>query len=87
MFESLAGSNLAELIDQGLRVTINSDDPAYFGGYIGDNFLAVAQAFELDEAQVVQLARNSLLGSFLSEKDKEVRLRQLSSAISSRTPS
>jgi len=85
VFASLAGSNLAELIAQGLRVTINSDDPAYFGGYIGDNILAVAQAFELDRAQVVQLARNSLLGSFLSEKDKELRLRQLSSAISSHT--
>lgn len=83
VFGSLAGSNLAELIEEGLRVTINSDDPAYFGGYIGDNLLAVAQAFELDRTAVVQLVRNSFLGSFLSEQDKELRLAQLSSAVAS----
>lgn len=83
VFPTLAGSNFADLIDEGLRVTVNSDDPAYFGGYIGDNFLAVAEAFALDTAQVVQLARNSFLGSFLSEPDKELRLHQLSSVASS----
>jgi adenosine deaminase len=49
----------------GLRATINSDDPAYFGGYIADNYRTVAQARDLTKAQLAQLARNSFTGSFL----------------------
>jgi len=58
---------LKRMLDLGLRVTINSDDPAYFGGYIGDNFIAVAEALTLSQADVVQLAKNSFYGSFLSD--------------------
>lgn len=53
------------MLDLGLRATINSDDPAYFGGYVADNYRAVAAARGLTRAQLVTLARNSFTGSFL----------------------
>lgn len=57
------------MLDLGLAATINSDDPAYFGGYVAENYRAVAHARNLGKAQIVQLARNSFTGSFLSESD------------------
>ena len=53
----------------GLRATVNSDDPAYFGGYVGDNYRAVAHARGLDRATLATLARNSFLGSFLTDDE------------------
>ena len=61
----MAQSPVQRMLDAGLKVTINSDDPAYFGGYVNDNFRAVTQALDLSEQQIVQLARNSFTGSFL----------------------
>ncbi len=55
------------MLQLGLRATVHSDDPAYFGGYIAENFRAVATARNLSREQVVTLARNSFLGSFLSD--------------------
>jgi adenosine deaminase len=57
------------MLAQGLRVTVNSDDPAYFGGYVNDNFRAAAVARGLGREQVTALARNSFLGSFLPEEE------------------
>ena len=57
------------MLELGLAATINSDDPAYFGGYVAENYRAVAHARNLGKAQIVQLARNSFTGSFLSESD------------------
>ena len=74
VFPTLADHNLAELLRCGLRVTINSDDPAYFGGYIADNYVATAGALELTRAEVVQLARNSFLASFLDERERQPHL-------------
>ena len=56
------------MLDLGLRATIHSDDPAYFGGYIGENYRQTARARNLSRAQVVTLARNSFLGSFLDDE-------------------
>lgn len=56
---------LRRMLDLGLRATVNSDDPAYFGGYLGDNWRAAADALDLSRAQLTTLARNSFLGSFL----------------------
>lgn len=53
------------MLDLGLHATINSDDPAYFGGYVADNYRAVAAARDLTRAQLIILARNSFTGSFL----------------------
>ena len=61
----IAAHPIARMLRLGLRATINSDDPAYFGGYINDNFRAVAPA--LTRADLVTLARNSFLGSFLPD--------------------
>ncbi len=55
------------MLRQGLRATINSDDPAYFGGYINDNFRAAAAGRNLDRDDLTMLARNSFLGSFLDD--------------------
>ncbi len=74
VFPSLATSNLPTLLERGLRVTINSDDPAYFGGYVADNLLAVAQTFSLNCKQIVRLVRNSFLSSFLSDSEKAKHL-------------
>jgi adenosine deaminase len=51
----------------GLRATVNSDDPAYFGGYVNDNFRALAATGQLGREDFVTLARNSFLGSFLPD--------------------
>jgi adenine deaminase len=64
--EDLARHPIAAMLAHGLRATINSDDPAYFGGYIADNYLAVAPLLTRD--QIGLLARNSFLGSFLPDE-------------------
>jgi adenosine deaminase len=68
--ERLEDHNLKRLLDQGLCVTVNSDDPAYFGGYIADNFQAVQTALGLTDADLATLARNSFEASFLSPAEK-----------------
>ena len=55
---------LKRLMDAGVLVTVNSDDPAYFGGYVADNYVAIAEALSLTEAEIAQLAENSLLASW-----------------------
>ena len=65
------------MLDLGLRATIHSDDPAYFGGYLGENFRATAAARGLSREQVVMLARNSFLGSFMSDEALALRLDKL----------
>ncbi len=62
---------LRTMLKKGLLVMLNSDDPAYFGGYLNDNYLAVAEALELTREDVVQLARNSIQASFLEQTQKE----------------
>jgi adenosine deaminase len=74
VFDTLAQHNLAHLLDAGLCVTVNSDDPAYFGGYIGANFLQVQQALQLDAGQLQTLARNAFTASFLPELEIERHL-------------
>lgn len=56
---------LKRMLDLGLRATINSDDPAYFGGYLGQNWVEIAEALALSRADLATLARNSFTGSFL----------------------
>lgn len=65
------------MLDEGLRATINSDDPAYFGGYVADNYRAVATARGLTKAQLATLARNSFTGSFLSQAEQAAHLARL----------
>jgi adenosine deaminase len=67
VFDSMEDHNLRELIDAGLCVSINSDDPAYFGGYINENFAAVCDAFDLNREEIGALGRNSFEGAFMDE--------------------
>lgn len=62
---------LAEMLEKGMMATVNSDDPAYFGGYVNENYQAVASALKLSKEQIVQLARNSFSASFLEENEKQ----------------
>ncbi|NMM28748.1 MAG: adenosine deaminase [Glaciimonas sp.] len=67
VFDSMAAHNLLQLLEAGLVVTVNSDDPAYFGGTINDNFIAVFDALPLTLEHARQLARNSFLAAFLDD--------------------
>jgi len=75
--EEMKGAEITTLLRQGLKVSIASDDPAYFGGYVGANIAALAQAQQLTRADVVQLARNSLEISWAEEERKQGWLREL----------
>ncbi|MGG2463179.1 adenosine deaminase [Streptomyces sp. RGM 3693] len=75
--DDLADHPLPAMLDAGLLVTINSDDPAYFGGYADDNFTAVRDALGLDEETLRTLARNSFLASFLDEETRAAYLKEL----------
>ncbi len=71
VFDRLADHNLKHLLDAGLCVTVNSDDPAYFGGYIGQNLLETTRALNLDLDDLERLARNAVTASFLDDGGKE----------------
>ena len=70
VFDRLEEHNLKKLLDAGLCATINSDDPAYFGGYVGENFLQTQRALELSGDEIVTLAKNSFTASFLTAEEK-----------------
>jgi adenosine deaminase len=75
--ESMEQHPLRVMLEAGLAVTVNSDDPAYFGGYIGENYRAVAEALDLSDEQLVTLARNAITGSFADEARKAELLAEL----------
>ncbi len=77
VFKTMADHNLKSLLQQGLKVTINSDDPAYFGGYINQNFLATFAALPLDGNDAYTLARNSIEASFVPAAQQAEWLRLL----------
>jgi adenosine deaminase len=66
VFDSIEAHNLKQLLDYGLCVTVNSDDPAYFGGYVLENYVAVQRALGLTRDDLATLARNSIEASFLA---------------------
>ena len=77
VFPRLEQHNLRELLDAGLMATVNSDDPAYFGGYMNENFLQTFAATGLDAQHAYRLARNSLEGSFASAQQKRGYVQKL----------
>lgn len=79
----LADHPIDQMLANGLRATINSDDPAYFGGYIGENYRAVAAARGLSRTALAALARNSFLGSFLDDQEITEHLQKLDLFLSS----
>jgi adenosine deaminase len=67
VFPDLRDHNLRRLLQQGVRITINSDDPAYFGGYIADNYLAAQWALGLNREELAAIARNAIAAAFVDE--------------------
>lgn len=68
---------LKKLLDQGVVATVNSDDPAYFGGYLVQNYLETAEALNLSKDEIIQLAKNSFKASFLDEAEKKKWMAEL----------
>lgn len=71
VFEEMTEHNIVDLLRKNVCVTINSDDPAYFGGYMTDNFMAVCNAHKLSKLEVAQFTFNAIEASFISELEKE----------------
>lgn len=71
VFDKMEDHNLKKLLDTGLCAMINSDDPAYFGGYLEQNYLEAQKGLNLSKEEIVQLAKNSFTASFLSESEKK----------------
>jgi adenosine deaminase len=80
VFPDLARHNIRQLLDAGLCATINSDDPAYFGGYVNANFLQTFAATGLDAQHAYRLARNSFEGSFAQGSAKQRYVEELDAA-------
>lgn len=72
--DDLARHPLRRMLQAGLQATVNSDDPAYFGGYVNANFVAVADALDLTRDELITLARNSVTGSFLPPAEQAAHL-------------
>lgn len=76
----LAAHPLKRMLGEGLRATVNSDDPAYFGGYVMANFAAIIEALDLSDDNIRTLIKNSFAGSFLSEGEKRAHLAMIDKA-------
>jgi adenosine deaminase len=81
VFNRIEEHNLKQLLDLGLCVTVNSDDPAYFGGYVVDNLLAAQAALQLTRRDICRLARHSIQSAFLHAMEKTRLLQELDSFV------
>jgi adenosine deaminase len=70
VFKHMQEHNLKRMLDAGIKVMVNSDDPAYFGGYVLDNYLAVTEHLKLSKEDLKTLAANSITASFLPAAKK-----------------
>ncbi|WP_424361512.1 adenosine deaminase [Methylocystis parvus] len=77
VYPDMRAHPLKRLMDAGVVVTVNSDDPAYFGGYVNANYRVVQEAFALGRGELGQLAKNSFAASFLSEQGKPDRIAEI----------
>ena len=77
VFDTIQDHNLKRMLDFGLRVTLNSDDPAYFGGYVDENFYAAQEGLHLSRDDVYELTKNSFEASFLDAESKQRLLYEL----------
>ncbi len=75
--EDMKSHPLKKMMQKGLMVTVNSDDPAYFGGYINDNYSAVTRALDLSNEDIYQIARNSFAASFLTDNEKKLMMKKV----------
>ena len=81
VIDDVSQSPVRDMLEAGLHVTVNSDDPAYFGGYMNQNYTAVTDRLALNDAQLIQLAKNSFTASFLSEQEIAKHLAAIDAAI------
>jgi len=70
VFDKMEDHSIKKLLDKGLCVMVNSDDPAYFGGYVNENYIAIQEALDLSRDDLYQLARNSFEATFLTDAEK-----------------
>lgn len=77
VFDEMRHHNLRRLLEAGAKVTINSDDPAYFGGYVGENYEAAASSLGLTDDEIITIARNSIEAAFVSPTDRAKMLVEL----------
>ena len=77
VFDKLENHNLKQMLDKGLRAMVNSDDPAYFGGYLNKNLIDTANALNLELNHIKILIENSFKSSFLDEKTKNEWLKKI----------
>ncbi len=77
VFDRMEDHSIKKLLDRGLCVMVNSDDPAYFGGYVNENYIAIQEALNLTRDDLYQLARNSFEATFLEADQKKSLVREL----------
>ncbi len=80
VIQKMSDHPLKEMMERGIKVTVNSDDPAYFGGYLNDNFIAVADALNLSKEDIIQLVKNSFEASFIPDGEKRAFLKKVEEA-------
>ena len=81
--DDLKDHPMRTMLEAGLKATMNSDDPAYFGGYMNENFLQLTDALNLSQAEVVTLARNGFEAAFVSEDHKQRMISKLDAYVTS----
>jgi len=77
VFDNMHQHPIKTMLETGLCVSVNSDDPAYFGGYVNQNFIAIQNALQLDKLTIYQLAKNSFISSFLDDSRQQKYLAEL----------
>ena len=81
VIDDLAKHPMKKMLDLGLRATINSDDPAYFGGYVNQNYRQTADALGLSKDDIITIARNSFLGAFMDDADRVRHLEEINKIV------
>ena len=77
VFDKLENHNLKQMLDKGLRVMVNSDDPAYFGGYLNKNLIETSRSLNLNIEDIKKLIENSFKSSFLEEEEKDIWIQKI----------
>ena len=81
VFDNYTAHNIKELLDYGLNITVNSDDPAYFKGYINQNFINISENLPLTEDDIITLVKNSFRSSFINDELKQQYLDRVDQAV------
>jgi len=81
VFESYKEHNIKELLDYGLNISVNSDDPAYFKGYMNQNFINLCENLPITEDDIITLVKNSFRSSFIDDELKEQYLAKVDFAL------